>query len=446
MALKIPVVMHYKSGRITDSTKFTESKYKFRFREFIEKKRREQIRFSKEKYLVCPACLEPVYIRGCIEGSKVVPHFAHYKNNKKCIFENKGGLTLEAIRAIKYNGQKESLLHLRLKNYIIDAIERDGRYGKPKSEKRINITSGTFRQPDVYIDDYKYKIAFEIQLSSTFTKEIVGRYEDLKEEGYNIIWFFRKNKFHPQQMRYAELGIFEPNNYNAFILDESIIDNEFKFICGYNEIFIENGEIKEIWNERTVTLEDLTCAQSGKVFYYNHQKHKIAALNFLKSQSIQNLKNTIASDVEKIFLSKSDTKKHEIHNKYDKFFKDNNIYFNYSEFRHIIVALYTLKHGKIVCTKRSNIVEDLYDALLPLTNLRHKKYGFLLSEAIIFYNFNETANLRDNMRLSDFFNKLEKYKNTFDKDDTEAYDFLKLIFPDLFEWLKQRPYSIIHKL
>lgn len=76
------------------------------------------------------------------------------------------------ITAIKYNAQKESQAHIRLKGIIRDSLIADRSCGEPLVEKvwtgQPVADRATWRKPDVQVVRVNDRIAFEVQLSTTF--------------------------------------------------------------------------------------------------------------------------------------------------------------------------------------------------------------------------------------------------------------------------------------
>ena len=66
------------------------------------------------------------------------------------------------------------------------------------------------------------RFAFEVQLSTTFLTEIVGRREFYRVNGGAIVWVFEG--FNPQENRTAEQDIFYLNNLNVFVVNERTLE------------------------------------------------------------------------------------------------------------------------------------------------------------------------------------------------------------------------------
>jgi len=85
-------------------------------------------KLDNEPPIRCGVCKEPVYIRANpLEDNSY--HFSHFKTDnpilKKCVQRTEHKINIELIRALKYQGAKESLLHYRLKHLIAGLLNRD---------------------------------------------------------------------------------------------------------------------------------------------------------------------------------------------------------------------------------------------------------------------------------------------------------------------------------
>ncbi|WP_173647486.1 MULTISPECIES: DUF6035 family protein [Pseudomonas] len=86
--------------------------------------------------------------------------------------------------------------------------------GEPQVEKvwkgQAVAERATWRKPDVRVARGDERIAFEVQLSTTFLTEIVGRREFYQANGGSMIWVFQN--FDPSSTKTAEEDIFFLNH------------------------------------------------------------------------------------------------------------------------------------------------------------------------------------------------------------------------------------------
>ncbi|WP_256582755.1 DUF6035 family protein, partial [Pseudomonas sp. 1239] len=191
-------------------------------------------------WLVCQLCGAALLL---VRTQHRFFHFRHHPTIEgliPCDISTKGALSPAQITAIKYNAQKESQAHIRLKGIIRDSLIADLSCGEPQVEKvwkgQAVADRATWRKPDVQVARGNERIAFEVQLSTTFLTEIVGRREFYRANGGSMIWVFQS--FDPGATKTAEEDIFFLNNLNVFIVNDQSLarskaSGRMAFDCWY---------------------------------------------------------------------------------------------------------------------------------------------------------------------------------------------------------------------
>ena len=239
----------------------------------------ENIENESPLYL-CPACFKAIYLRSNPEKSG--QYFVHRDVEGNCPKLEAKNLSEKQIRAIKYNGAKESPAHIETKQFLMDCLEADPNFTDQEAEKVwvSETDKGKFRRPDVqaFYDNgiEKLRVAFEIQLSATFLSEIVQRREFYRKEGALLVWVFRN--FVEQDPRLTQLDIFYPNNLNAFVVSQktrnaSLECGKLQLQCHWAEPQVDsNGEISKVFNQRLIPFDDLTLDQKEQqAFYFDYK-------------------------------------------------------------------------------------------------------------------------------------------------------------------------------
>ncbi|WP_447954223.1 DUF6035 family protein [Sphingopyxis chilensis] len=98
-----------------------------------------------------------------------------------------------SIRARKYHGLRESEPHKQLKAMLLRCLDADPSFSDIATEQhwKSSTREKAYRRPDVQAEDSSGKIAFEVQLSTTFLRVVVGRRDFYREESALLIWLFR---------------------------------------------------------------------------------------------------------------------------------------------------------------------------------------------------------------------------------------------------------------
>lgn len=254
---------------------------------FIFQKRREledAINGRRPPKYTCYLCGQLLKIRGR-PGSKVKRmHFAHLQDSAECPIKTGKEYSKDQIEALKYNGQKESMLHIATKESIVNSLRLAIEAGKHISNIKVETIkrdeSGilNWKKPDVsieYIDKY---IVFEIQLSTTFLSVIADREYFYSQNKTYIIWIFKYFNIEMNNSRFTELDVFYSNNQNAFIYDdeatyESTHRKELILKCIYIKPYIENKQIISKIIQEFVSLDQLFFEnESYKVYYFDYNK------------------------------------------------------------------------------------------------------------------------------------------------------------------------------
>jgi hypothetical protein len=171
---------------------------------------------------VCPLCHDAMFLAKARVQEKD-PHrfyFRHVRNESSCVgTETKGERELNAIR---FNGAKEGLLHLRFKEQIVESLSADPRFSSTLTETRWESEDGTrWRKPDVQTTYEGQRIALEVQLSTTYLHVICERMKFYRDNKGALLWLFRDLNF--KAYRQAEDDILFANNSNAFrVTDETV--------------------------------------------------------------------------------------------------------------------------------------------------------------------------------------------------------------------------------
>ncbi|MFT5294975.1 MAG: competence CoiA-like predicted nuclease [Colwellia sp.] len=238
-----------------------------------------------ELSLLCPTCYQPLILAGRKDQTF---YFRHVKDSEDCPIKTTSHLTKEEIEAMKYNGQKEGRRHKENKLLIASILESDPFFNDIRVEKTFREENPTgiakrWRRPDVSAThaESNAKVAFELQVSTTFIDVIIDREHFYRDNGAFIIWVFldfEENKF-------TELDIFYANKSNAFVLDEEAIaesqqQGELVLKCFYREYCVEEAfetvDVKESTTIELVRVSQLSFDQeTGKLYFFDSTAQKI---------------------------------------------------------------------------------------------------------------------------------------------------------------------------
>ncbi len=228
---------------------------------------------------VCGFCFKPVWLPATITREHHFKHFS-YQGIEKCIYYSGEQVSIEYLNARKYNGAKEGRKHIEFKELILRCLNLNQSISDLQSEAVISLPKfenkdfrREWRKPDINGKFNNIHFALELQFSTTWLKEIVGRTLFYRKLGYFLIWVF--DKFNPvyadREVAYSD--VFCNNNENAFVFDEecyrlSTERNDLVLKCYYSQ-YVRNGfSISSEIILQVITFSDLTFNPNQKMVYY----------------------------------------------------------------------------------------------------------------------------------------------------------------------------------
>ncbi|TBW57393.1 hypothetical protein EZI54_06975 [Marinobacter halodurans] len=237
----------------------------------------------------CPICWDPLLLAGRPSGEGF--YIRHRKNpDFACPNKNGGPLSLEQWNALRFNGQKESLRHIRLKERIRKMLDAWPGADSIQVEPTVRgVDKLTWKRPDILATIMGQEVAFEIQLSSTYLDVIVSRELFYRERGVTVFWVF--DRFTHEGHRLYEKDIYYQHNANAFeASDEALAASRDTgiphFTCHYlDPALSDDGGIRSTWKKSTVPITEITlCPDTFRVYWFDFDS-KIIELTALQSLS-----------------------------------------------------------------------------------------------------------------------------------------------------------------
>lgn len=287
-SLAIAEVRSHRTGRIIDARRFIERPTYgclIRVRSILQEER-----YKKKVRITCAICGVPVYL---VAKTLKDFYFRHAFEDGRCPAVTRSKLTLDQIKAMKYLGARESHVHKETKKFIERSMKADEAFSDIVVEKNWKSSSDpkSRRQPDVQAKFGKMRIAFEVQLSTTFLSVVVGRREFYRGENAMLIWVLRR--FDPEDRRLTVDDILFSNNSNILVVDEETVrksEEQKTFIARgwYREPYLEGGAIRYRWSNSEVAVRDMTFDVAGqRAFHFDAQGRKVELLNELEALAEQ---------------------------------------------------------------------------------------------------------------------------------------------------------------
>lgn len=233
----------------------------------------ERMNSGSPRYL-CSECLTPVYLVSTPDKRFFFRHRS--EEDESCSAKTRSALTAEEITARKYHGLRESQPHKHIKSLIERSLRADIVFSDIAVERNWKGTdSRRFRRPDVQAAHPQGKIAFEVQLSTTFLSVVAGRRSFYRSEGGLLVWVF--GSFDAGYRRLTTDDLLYSNNSNIFIVDEETTELSertgiFHIRCHHRIPVRDGAQVTDAWEEKVVAFADLTQDREGqRLFLFDFQ-------------------------------------------------------------------------------------------------------------------------------------------------------------------------------
>ncbi len=283
-------------------------------------------KIGEEPPYVCGYCLKPVWPPATIERVHYFKHF-HYRGIEECAYYSGISPSIEILNAKKYNGAKEGRKHIEYKQLILQSLGKNALITELNLEKVISISTISasdhrreWRKPDINGIFKGTRFSLELQLSTTWLKEIIGRTVFYRKHGYFLLWVF--DKFYPEytNREIAYSDVFCNNNENAFVFDQECYElskekNDLVLKCHYSKYIKDGFIITDRIQSEIITFSSLTFNHNKKMVYYYDslgEKKKIedeieTEMDQLSKESDQQMKELLKNERNKEYNSEIQT-------------------------------------------------------------------------------------------------------------------------------------------
>lgn len=251
-----------------------------RYEELIAQRVNVRERLSEKPRFRCSLCSVSVYL---VANQLKHFFFRHKTEDGSCPAETRSPLSRDEIRARKYNGVRESEPHKRIKALIARSLVADPSFSEILSEHqwRSSHDRQSRRQPDVQAIGPMGKLAFEVQLSTTFLDVVAGRRSFYRQEDALLVWVM--GCFDPGYRRLTTDDLFFSNNSNILVVDEettalSESEHRFHVRCHYRRPVREGDSLTDNWESHVVPFNGLTCEKEYQRCWHFDYDRQAAAL------------------------------------------------------------------------------------------------------------------------------------------------------------------------
>jgi competence CoiA-like predicted nuclease len=389
---------------------------------------------SNNLIYACPICMVGVYL-ACVRKDEKRFFFKHRTENGNCPAITRGELTKEEIEARKYNAAKESQAHIRLKEIIKESLENDPNFSEITVEKVWRgMDRSKWRKPDVQaLWKGTTRIAFEIQLSTTFLHVIAERRLFYRDEGALLCWIFKR--FDEQDARMTQDDIFHNNNRNLFLASEdtlkaSIENKALMLDCHWTSSMVQEGYVKETWQQQLASFSQFKLDVIGqRVFLVDCESEKAKLTQTTSDDDFK----------QRFFLWWSESRRSSDDPAWNEFkaeFRKRRITFaKYpNELFGLLYALYTAREGRVIGWSHPKFISAAHTVAGS-----HKQAVRAFRAALWVYGRGDLLKSQDHEKK--WSKKVEEYKEKILANDPEyqreeRFDgLIAFLFPEVWEAL-----------
>lgn len=406
----------------------------------------------------CPMCHVAVYIACNRNNDDKKFYFKHRIETGNCPAITRGSLTKEQIQAIKYNGAKESPAHIRMKEIIYESLLQDPNFSEPQSEKVIKgADRKSWRKPDIQaLWQGKLRVAFEIQLSTTFLDVIVQRRLFYKTENSLVCWIFKK--FDKENALMTQDDIFHNNNQNLFLASEDTLkaSKQHKGLmlnCHWQEPMIQNNKIVDVWNSKYVKFKELEYDLDKQAIYYFDYKSEKDKLTVKPKPVLVEEVDTedLKFRFEEWWCSHNETPSND--GDWESFrneFRSLDIFIPEYPYQveHLLNGLYSAKYGIAIGSKQTTLIQVAH----LIANLRND-FSVLQTFRIALLVYDRASLIKEQDKSGKWSKRANEFrKHIYEgkyKRNVELDDLVSFLFPAVMDremWKKLKAIDDKHNL
>lgn len=388
---------------------------------------------------VCSECGVPVNLLAHPASGRF--YFKHVLEDGRCSAITRGVLSRQEIDARKYNLTKESARHIKMKELVAKSLHADPRFSDVKVEASwVGAYTGQWRRPDIqaiYDSHEGYggiRIAFEIQLSTTYLDVIAERRLFYLKEGGLLFWIFAR--FKNADRRLSQDDVFFNNNQNAFLVTEktaaiSVARKTFHLSCAWTEP--TSAISTSTLYRKTVSFHELTFDLAKRRAYY---------FDFETARAAWHPKNlcdpaALRQGFELAWIAwmNDEGDLNKVWGEFYRRFCSLNVpmpFYPHQLPKILLNALYSVKHGKPIGWKYQGLVEVAHRIADE-----HKAYLRLFRHALRIYGRGEQIMKEDKSgrwarRAAWHKQAIREGAPAYQPDETH-YELLAYLFPELFK-------------
>lgn len=269
--LEIEEILDCDTGEYLDVRIWISS---WRYEQIVKQRNEIRERLDRSPWFRCSLCSVSVYLAS---NHYKRFYFKHQREDGSCPAQTRNPLSRDEILARKYHGQRESKPHRDIKALIARSLAADPRYVDVQQERqwRSSHDPSSRRQPDVQATGPMGRLAFEVQLSTTFLDVVVARRAFYRENGGLLVWVM--GRFDPEYRRLTTDDLLFNNNSNILIVDEETAalserTGQFQVHCHFRRPVHKGDTLADEWDSALIPFDTLTCERDRqRCWHYDYE-------------------------------------------------------------------------------------------------------------------------------------------------------------------------------
>lgn len=390
---------------------------------------------------VCSECLVPVSLLMHPDSNRF--YFKHIREDGRCSAITRGQLSHDEIKARKYNGTKESIRHRKMKAMVLQSLRADRRFSDIKSEKRwTGELDGRWRQPDVQAvydagnGSTPIRVAFEVQLSTTFLDVIAERRIFYRNAGALLFWIFAE--FNETGRRLMQDDVFYNNNQNAFLVNEETTtvskqNAKFHLACAWSTPRSDN--LDSNLNRQLICFHDVRFDIVKQQAYYFDVEAAHEEIFLEAKRKRLALTAPLKKELESFLIARNENNLEDLKTWKQLRWRCKNVGIELPEYAShlpnaLLSILYSAKYGRLIGWDYSTLVQ-----LGHWVVTKYPQYLFIFRKALLFYDRaqqieTEDVNGKWRAKVTQYKARIKAGDQRYAPDTTnnELIDFL---FPEL---------------
>ena len=215
---------------------------------------------ANDENFVCFYCNHTVLLRKHVLGGH---YFAHTEKDiaekARCVYQQDSFMSHDELNRVRYQGQREGKLHIRIKELIEGILESDTHFENIKVEHVWKTFDEGWRKPDVSANYQGIPVVFEAQISNTYPQIVAERTDFYRSQKALLIWIYPT--LDNSDWRTLHADNFCSNGQHLFHVDDECLKISREKKEAHFKIYTQKPEVfpskQDDGNQWTLEIQDI---------------------------------------------------------------------------------------------------------------------------------------------------------------------------------------------